>query len=269
MRAMLTRDDLVLCNGSVERAGFRGISLWPHVYRDARASGHSDADLRHMLDDHGVEIAEHDALLRWLPVPAELATGPLFQTCAEDFFRIADAVGGRSLNVAQAFPSGIDIDAAAAALAPVCEGAAACGLAVSLEFLPWSDVPDPATALEVVLRTGQQNAGIMVDSWHVFRGVGDVAAVGALPGERIVGIQLNDAPAQAAESPIVETLEARLVPGEGAIDLEGLLRALDATGTSAPVGVEVYSKALAGQAPGPVAKRLGDATRAVLARARS
>ncbi len=285
--AMLGPDDLVLCAGTVRQAGlrelvaaaaaggFQGISLDPQLYDEARAGGLSDADIRHLLEDHGLEIAEHDALLTWLPggpspeeLPDELGRA-LFSRTADDFFRIADAVGGRSLNVAQVFPANVDVDAAAEALAPVCEGAARSGLRVSLEFLPWTDIPDPATALAIVERTGHANAGVMVDSWHVFRGVGDVGALRALPGERVVGIQLSDAPARATADPMVETLEARLVPGAGDIDLPALVRQLDAIGSQAPVGVEVYSSKLAADDPLEVAPRVADATRAVLAQARS
>lgn len=65
--------DLVLCSGTLRRGvgfaerldaavagGFRGISLWGHDYRAARAEGLSDADLVHMLDDHGLAVAELD-----------------------------------------------------------------------------------------------------------------------------------------------------------------------------------------------------------------
>ena len=280
---MLTRDDLVLCAGTLRQcdfrglveaaaaAGFSGISVQPHLYEGARASGLCDADLRHLLEDHGLEIAELDALLRWLPLSDDHPAARMARHGADDFFRIADGIGGRSLNVAQILPTGVSIDAAAEALAPVCEGAARCDLRVSLEFLPWTDIPDPATALAIVERTGHANAGIMVDSWHVYRGVGDVAAVRAIPGERIVGVQLNDAPETSAipnSPPMTETLDARLIPGDGDIDLVGLVEALDAVGSTAPIGVEVYSTVLAGQDANEVARRTGEATRALLERAR-
>ncbi len=284
---MLMRDDLVLCLGTVRQAdfrglveaasagGYRGISLWPQVYDDARASGLSDADMRHMLEDHELEIAELDALLSWLPggpepdaLEDELGKSLLRRT-ADDFFRIAEAIGGRSLNVAQVFPTGVDVATAAAALARVCAGAADVGLLVSLEFLPWTDVPDPKTALDIALATGHANAGVMVDSWHLFRGVGDTDAVRALSGDRVVGVQLSDAPRQPAPEPIVETLEARLVPGAGDIDLVGLVRALDEIGSNAPIGVVVYSSELAAGDASEVATRVAAATRPLLARARA
>ena len=284
---MLGPDDLVLCCGTVRQAdlgelievasanGFRGISLQPHLYRRARAAGHSDAELRHRLDDHGVEIAELDALATWLPGtpdPRKLPPGfarVMLETSAEDFFRIADALGGQMLNVGQLFPGPFDRDAASESLARVCDGAADHGLAVSLEFYPWSDVRDPATALAVVEGAERDNAGLMVDSWHLFRGVGDVGALAEVPGRRVVGTQLNDAPAQAAPQVLKETLEDRRLPGEGDIDLVGIVRTLDAIGSRAPLGAEIYSKELAALPAADAAARVGDAMRALVAAARS
>jgi sugar phosphate isomerase/epimerase len=284
---VLGPEDLVLCCGTVQRAdfrelveaaagaGFRGISLQPHLYHRARKAGLSDADMRHLLDDHGVEIAELDALASWLPGGPDLAGLPegmvrgMLSTTAEDFFRIADAVGGRSLNAGQLFPGPFDADDASEALAAVCEGAAGCGLLVSLEFFPWSDISDPGIALRIVEGTGHANAGLMVDSWHIFRGVGDVAALEAVPGERVVGVQLNDAPAQPAPVILKETLEGRLLPGEGDIDLVALVRTLDAIGSRAPLGAEVYSSELAARPPRESAGRAADAMRKLVARARA
>jgi sugar phosphate isomerase/epimerase len=85
----------------------------------------------------------------------------------------------------------------------------------------------------------------------------------------VLGVQLNDAPREPAENMLDETLHHRRVPGEGDIELVALVRALDAIGCTAPIGVEVFSDALLALPPVEIGKRLGDATRAVLAAARS
>lgn len=285
MARELGPEDLVLCCGTVQRADFNtlveaasqagcaGISLQPHLYDAARAAGQSDAEMRQRMADAGVSIAELDALVSWLPgsVPKGIAdrepAKSMLTRTAEDFFRLADAVGGRSLNVAQVFGDTIDIDQAAAALAEVARGAADHGLLVSLEFLPWSGIPDPATALAIVERTGCDNVGLMVDSWHLYRGAG-IDTLKSVPGERVVGVQLNDAPAEAGPVALVETLEARLLPGEGDIALASVVRTLDDIGSRAPIGIEIYSKALARRDPLDVAREAALSTRQVLGAAR-
>ena len=73
---------------------------------------------------------------------------------------------------------------------------------------------------------------------------------------------------EAEDDPIEETMRRRLLPGEGAIDLVGIARILDEQGAPAPIGVEIFSDALAALPAKEVARRAGDAARAVLARAR-
>ena len=276
---MLGPDDLVLCAGTLLRAtfrekleaaragGFAALTLWPHDYAGARASGASDAELRHMLADHGLVVADLDPLLTWLPGEAELAArSPAGAASEADFYRIADAVGGTSLNLAQAFGRSVDRGLAADALAGVAERAAQHGLQVTLEFLPWSGIPDAAAALDIVRRADRPGATVMLDTWHHFRGGGELAQIRAIPGAKLGGIQLNDAPKQPAEDLVVESMQARLLPGEGDIPLGDILRAIRATGTHAPLGVEVFSAELDTLPPVEVGRRAGTAARRVLAR---
>lgn len=60
----------------------------------------------------------------------------------------------------------------------------------------------------------------------------------------------------------METVTARLLPGEGAIDLVGNIQALDVIGNTAPIGAEVFSDALAVLSPTEAARRILRAARA-------
>ena len=86
-----------------------------------------------------------------------------------------------------------------------------------------------------------------------------------MPGERIVGVQLCDAPAVPEADPLQATLHERLLPGQGELDLAGLIADLRATGTNAPIGVEVFSDTLDELAPEEVGRQAGAALRALLA----
>jgi sugar phosphate isomerase/epimerase len=275
---MLGPDDLVLHAGTLRRAsvaekcaaavagGFRALTLYPEDVARARATGLSLADLRALIADHGLALADLDPLLRWLP-GEEIPPGVPAAT-EQEFYAIAEAVGARSLNVAQGFGAHVDVDRAAEALAGVCDRAHEHGLLVTLEYLPWSGIPDAKTALEIVERTGRANATLMFDSWHTFRGPTDDAQLEAIPGARIGSVQLNDAPAEPAADLVTETLNARLLPGEGAIPLVRWVRLLDRIGSRAPIGVEVFSQALDALPPVEVGRRCGEAVRRVLSAAR-
>jgi sugar phosphate isomerase/epimerase len=136
-----------------------------------------------------------------------------------------------------------------------------------VEFLPWSGIPDLATAWEIVRRADRRNAGVAVDAWHWARSVPscDVETLRAIPGERLVGVQLDDAPAEVEPDLMYATLHDRLLPGDGAIDLETFLSTLHDIGAVAPFGVEVFSDELHALAPAEAARRAADATRRVVA----
>ena len=76
-------DDLVLCAGTLARVplrerveiaaatGFRGISLFLDDLEGARRSGLPDADLRALLEANGLQVAELDPLMHWIPEPGD------------------------------------------------------------------------------------------------------------------------------------------------------------------------------------------------------
>jgi sugar phosphate isomerase/epimerase len=103
----------------------------------------------------------------------------------------------------------------------------------------------------------------MLDAWHYFRSGPDGALLRSIPGASILGVQLCDAPATPEPEPLHATLHERLLPGEGSFALPTLLADLGATGTSAPVGVEVFSDALHALPPEEAGRLAGQALRAV------
>jgi sugar phosphate isomerase/epimerase len=280
-------DDLVLCAGTLPRGvpfaerlraasagGYSWISLWGRDHAEARAEGLTDADMRSMLDDHGVRVAEIDPAWWWLPgagdvnLPVEMDTEEVFRFGEDDLFAVADAVGARSLNAVDVFGGSWSIDDAAEAFAGLCVRAGEHGLLVHIEWLPWSRIPDLATAWRIVELAGQPNGGLNIDAWHVVRAGVTVEELRTVPGDRILGVQLDDGPLEAEADLIDATLHRRLLPGAGEFDLAGIVGALADSGTTAPTGVEVFSDDLHRLGSDEAARRASAATRAVLEGAR-
>jgi sugar phosphate isomerase/epimerase len=251
----------VLCSGT----------LWGRDYQDARNEGLSDGDLRAILNDNGLSVAELDPVWSWLPGAADVHIAPehdserIFSFGEDELFAVADALGARSLNAVDIFGGPWSLDDAGEAFAALCRRAAEHGLLVQLEFLPWSKIPDLEAAWSVVQRADAPNGGLTVDAWHYFRSGSAVrGTLPTVPGERIIGVQLCDAPAVAESDPVHATLHERLLPGHGEFDLAGLITDLRATGTAAPIGVEVFSDTLASLAPEEVGRQAGTALRSIL-----
>lgn len=276
-------DDLVLCSGTLPRgvpfserlaaasgAGFAAVSLWGRDHAAARTEGLSDADMRSMLADHGLAVAELDPAWWWLPGASDIHIDPaadaedVFRFGEPDLFSIADAVGARSLNAVDVFGGTWDTDGAAEAFAGLCRRAAEHGLLVHLEWLPWSRIPDLATAFEIVRRADQPNGGLNVDAWHLVRSGTQLSDLAEVPGRLILGVQLDDGPAEAERDLVTATLHRRDLPGEGEFDLRGIVDALRTTGTTAPTGVEVFSDALHERPASEAALMAARSTRAIL-----
>jgi sugar phosphate isomerase/epimerase len=280
-------DDLILCSGTLRRgvpfaervaaasaAGFVGVSLWGRDYAAARDEGLSDADLRAMLAAHGLEVAELDPAWWWLPgasdvhIPPDLDSEDVFRFGESDLFAMADALGARSINAVDVFGGDWDVDGAAEAFAGLCGRAAEHDLLVHIEWLPWSKIPDLATALSIVQLAGQPNGGLNIDAWHLVRSGVTLDALRAVPGLLVLGIQLDDGPLEPESNLVEATLHAREVPGRGGFDLHGIVRALMDTGTTAPIGVEVFSDALHALQSEDAARVAAEATRETLRKAR-
>ena len=248
-------------------AGFSGVGLFTEDYAACRSAGLSDADMRAILDDHGVQAAELEFLGDWWCEGEREMNSRLAE---EQIHAMADAFGSRHMNVGDIHPAGAHppIELVAERFAALCDRAADRGLLVAIEFLPWTDIPDAKTAWEIARRAARSNGGILVDSWHYFRGAADPAQLRAIPAQRINAIQLDDAGPPSGNGMLPDTLDRRL-PGEGVFDLVGFVRMLDDMGVQAPLSVEIISPQQRARPLAQAARMAHDTTRATLAKARA
>jgi sugar phosphate isomerase/epimerase len=118
----------------------------------------------------------------------------------------------------------------------LCDLAAAYGLNANLEPMPWVDVSTVAKAKRLLAAAGRSNAALLVDPIHFFRADN---RIDELTGVRANYVQLCDAPAKVPgdmQEILRQARADRLFPGEGELDLRGLMAALPA---GLPVSLEV------------------------------
>jgi sugar phosphate isomerase/epimerase len=149
----------------------------------------------------------------------------------------------------------------------LCDLGAPLGLTMNLEPMPWTNAPDLGTAARLVDRAGRPNAGILVDPIHFDRGGNVPADLAAIPRARFLYMQLCDAPAERPrdnETLLHHARSERLMPGDGQLDLLGILRAMP---RDIPIALEVPMRELAKTVPAlERAKRIRVKTEALLAR---
>jgi sugar phosphate isomerase/epimerase len=127
----------------------------------------------------------------------------------------------------------------------LCDRAAAHGLSVQIEFVPWMSIPSFGAAKEMLRLVGRSNLGIAVDALHFARSDSSLADLAATPPEHLLYAQLCDAPkATSADRDYLfhAAVKERLWPGDGDIDLVGLVRALPA---GIPIALEIPTETLA------------------------
>jgi sugar phosphate isomerase/epimerase len=120
-------------------------------------------------------------------------------------------------------------------LGRLCDLAARYRLAVNIEPMPWVEISNLAKAKRLLDAAGRTNAALLVDAIHFFR-AGD--RFGEIP-EKLNYMQLCDARAERPvdmQEIIRQARSDRLFPGEGGLDLAGLMRALP---PDLPVSVEI------------------------------
>ncbi len=200
-------------------------------------------ETRAALDETGLRV--HDIEF----VKIGPATDPV---ALEPFLDAGAELGAAEVITAPYDP---DLSRLASRLADLSARAAARGLGVSLEFFPWTVVPDLDTALGVVTEAGP-DVGILVDSLHFDRSGGRHATLRAIPPGRLRFAHLCDAPVAppyTTEALLHAGRAERLPPEEGDIDLKAFLAGLP---PDLPLALEVpMTKLAAAEGPGAVIRR--------------
>jgi sugar phosphate isomerase/epimerase len=111
----------------------------------------------------------------------------------------------------------------------LCDLAAPFGLSCDIEFIPWLRTRDLASANKLLRAAARENCGLLIDTLHFARAGCRPEELSACPAEWFHYIQLCDAPAAAPSTQdglIYAAREERLFPGQGQLDLVGILNHL-------------------------------------------
>jgi sugar phosphate isomerase/epimerase len=243
-------------------AGFAGLGLRAENYWDAYRAGLTDADMLEVAGAHRVRIREVEYITAWGTAADRDAAQ---QHKERTVFHMARAFGVRHLNTG--LLEKLPVEVITEAFAGLCDRAGS-DLTVALEFMPYSGVPDLATAWRVLRDADRDNSALIVDVWHWARAGMTPADLDPVPASKIIAVQLCDVAELPMEPLRAESLGHRLPPGQGWGDAVGLVRALWAKGVQpAVITVEVISDELVAGGVGRAAHTVADAARAVLAQA--
>jgi len=189
-------------------------------------------DVATALNDHGIQIGDLE-IIRLSP---DLNTRAFIP-----FFERAQFLRAQHLTVVNDDPVATR---ATESFGRLCETAAPFGLTINLEPMPWTQVRNVIEAARIVESSNQNNAGILIDAFHFYRGGSRLEQLQSISPKRFKVFQICDGPAAFDPAPTVirdMARTARCIPGQGELDLTSLIAALP---TTAIVSVEVPNQHL-------------------------
>jgi sugar phosphate isomerase/epimerase len=242
--------------------GYDCLSLSPLDVARAAEGGLTVDEIRRRASDVGLALIM-DPVMNWHPA-VEPSRSRFARFSAEDALRMSEALGVRSMTAIASATSAAPVDELVERFGALCDRAADIGALVHLEFIPMTPIADVAVAWRIVREENRPNGGILFDTWHFFRGAADFDALQAVPGERILAVQVDDALPDVSGS-LWEDTQQRLLPGDGCFDLPRVLRILALSGGLRAGGPEVISPSTAAMSAVDAACEAGARVRRLVA----
>ena len=182
---------------------------------------------------------------------------------AEAKFEVMERLGAtRTLLCSAVHPEASpDLDLAAEQLATVGRRAADHGFTLAFEALAWGTcINRLQEAWQVVDTAGMPEVGLAVDTFHLLARGDDATALAGIPGDRMEYLQVADAPYKAMD--VLEwSRHHRCFPGQGSLDVVGIVAAVVEAGYRGPLSLEVFNDIVREAEPHETAR---DAMRSLL-----
>jgi sugar phosphate isomerase/epimerase len=224
---------------AVADAGFGGMGL---IADDLLAikDGIGFAGLRKLLSDNGLTHVEIELIERWWIPRGQPGNS---YDVRDLLFEAADVLRPSFIKIgSQNGPAFDDYMPVIPALRDLADEAAAHGTRIAIETMPFSAIATVPMGAEIVTAAGHSGVGLLIDAWHVFRAETSLDELrAALSPDMVFGVELNDAAPEVVGTLFEDTVERRVLCGDGCFDLPGLVQVLRDTGFDGPWGVEILS----------------------------
>lgn len=214
-----------------QRVGVRILQGSPHTrlddYPAAVRGANEIPELRAILDGEGLVVVDLEFVMLETETPVD---------AYRPYLEMGATLGARYLVTCSSVP---DQDHAAEKLQTLCRWASEFEMAVAVEFLRYTAVKTIDDAVTLVRASDADNAFVLLDSFHLHQAGQQPKDILAYPANCFPYLQLCDAPGPPSpddEEVMRQARTERLNPGEGVIDLAGIIRALP---PELPISLEV------------------------------
>jgi sugar phosphate isomerase/epimerase len=233
-------------------ASYAAIEPWNDEIDAYLRQGGTLNELGSALDDAGLKVVSMIALGDWITTD-----GDEYARALDECRRRMDqaAVLGSPYIVASPPQAIVNLEHASRRYAELLRLGRERGVRPSMEFLGFVDgIKTMAAAWAVASGTGDPEATVVADVFHMLRGGHTIDDLLMIQGGRMAIFHINDLPAE--PPPTRQSDHDRVMVGEGIADLPRVIANLRAIEYSGPLSLELFNRDLWGRDPLEVA-RLG------------
>jgi len=226
-------------------AGFQALEIWASKM-DRYLESHTVSDLKALFSAHGIQPASVNSI-EFITFRNPEEYEEIRRRCAWLSEVCRDLGCDRIVVVPGPLPEGGAgpeevLEESVRVLRDLSGIATAFGVNLAFEFLgfPWCSVRTLESSREIVRETDRENVGLVLDTCHFFAGGSDPDSIGSLDPASLFIFHINDV----EDRPRGTVEDAhRLLPGEGVIPLDDILRRLAGTGFDGLCSLELFRPA--------------------------
>jgi 2-keto-myo-inositol isomerase len=232
------------------RAGYDGVGLRGDEIEAYLEEGHETSDIRDLLRETGLGITDVGSVAGWQftdhpPLVCQIKpSGPVDPAAldrrVDRFFKLVSEAGGEIVPAVSAIEEEGDFRRGVEDFKSLCRRAAGHGLKIAFEFVGFGkQMSNLRIANRLITEAGQENGGLLFDTFHFHRGGCSIDDLLETPADRIFLVHLNDV----MDKP-VDTVrdQDRLYPGLGVLDLPRILGALRSIGYEGFYSLEIFNE---------------------------
>ncbi|MDB5353316.1 MAG: sugar phosphate isomerase/epimerase [Planctomycetota bacterium] len=220
--------------------GYDAIEPWNDEITDYLRAGGTLKDLRRIIEDEGLKVVSVIALFGWTEEePAKYAAA--LDECRR---RMDQAVRLGSPYIVASPPSGVvDLGFAARRYADLLRLGREIGVRPSMEFLGFVEGVHTLDSARIIADgSGDRDATVVADVFHMMRGGGSIDDLLTIPGDRMAIFHINDLPD--SPPPREQTDADRVMLGEGIADLPRVIENLRSIDYRGPISLELFNEGL-------------------------
>lgn len=224
------------------QAGYDGMEPWIGDLQKWRQSGQPLTDLGKRIRDLGLTVESAIGFAPWIVDDGERRAAGL-QSARSDMQLVKQLGGSRiaAPPVGATRQGGLDLFAAAERYARLLQVGREEGVTPQLELWGFSqNLSRLGELMLVAVESGDADACLLPDVYHIYKGGSDFAGLKLINGERIFVFHVNDYPADPPRETIGDA--DRVYPGEGVAPLSQILSDLWASGFRGALSLELFNR---------------------------